>query len=34
MARDFALLISPDQPWLDTQALLSKLDEAPQKAVR
>ena len=34
MTRDLAVLISPDQPWMNTQAFLSKLDENLQKAMR
>jgi hypothetical protein len=33
MTRDLAILISPDQPWMNTQAFLSKLDENLQKAL-
>ncbi len=27
MTRDLAVLIGPDQPWLNTLAFLAKLDE-------
>ncbi|HYZ23997.1 MAG TPA: NADP-dependent isocitrate dehydrogenase, partial [Rhodopila sp.] len=34
MTRDLAVLISPEQPWMNTQAFLSKLDENLQKAMK
>jgi isocitrate dehydrogenase len=34
MTRDLSILIGPDQPWMNTQAFLSKLDENPQKAMK
>jgi isocitrate dehydrogenase len=34
MTKDLAVLISPDQPWLNTQAFLAKLDENLQKAMK
>ena len=33
MTKDLALLIGPDQGWLNTQAFLDKLDENLQKAM-
>ena len=33
MTKDLALLIGPDQPWLNTQAFLDKLDENLKAAV-
>ncbi|MDP6121927.1 MAG: isocitrate/isopropylmalate family dehydrogenase, partial [Rhodospirillales bacterium] len=33
MTKDLALLIGPDQAWLNTQAFLDKLDENLQKAM-
>ena len=33
MTKDLALLIGPDQPWLDTIGFLDKIDEYLQKAV-
>jgi len=33
MTKDLAILISKDQPWLNTQAFLAKLDENLQKAM-
>ena len=33
MTKDLALLIGPDQAWLNTQAFLDKLDEGLQKAM-
>jgi isocitrate dehydrogenase len=33
MTKDLALLIGPDQTWLNTQALLDKLDENLQTAM-
>jgi isocitrate dehydrogenase len=33
MTKDLAILISPDQPWLTTNAFLDKLDENLQKAM-
>ena len=33
MTKDLAILISKDQPWLNTQAFLSKLDENLKKAM-
>ncbi|MDI3306436.1 MAG: NADP-dependent isocitrate dehydrogenase [Acetobacteraceae bacterium] len=34
MTKDLAILISKDQPWLNTQAFLAKIDENLQKAMR
>lgn len=34
MTRDLAVLISADQPWMNTQAFLAKLDENLQKAMK
>jgi isocitrate dehydrogenase len=34
MTRDRSVLIGPDQPWLNTQAFLAKLDESLQKAMK
>jgi isocitrate dehydrogenase len=34
MTRDLSVLISADQPWLNTQAFLAKLDENLQKAMK
>jgi isocitrate dehydrogenase len=34
MTKDLAILISKDQPWLNTQAFLAKLDENLQKKMR
>jgi isocitrate dehydrogenase len=34
MTKDLAMLIGKDQPWLNTQAFLAKLDENLQKAMR
>jgi isocitrate dehydrogenase len=34
MTKDLAVLIGRDQPWLNTQAFLAKLDEHLQKAMR
>jgi isocitrate dehydrogenase len=34
MTRDLAILIGPDQPWLNTQAFLGTLDENLQKAMK
>ncbi|MFI4921975.1 MAG: NADP-dependent isocitrate dehydrogenase, partial [Gammaproteobacteria bacterium] len=34
MTRDLAVLIGPDQPWLNTQAFLNKLDENLRKAMQ
>jgi isocitrate dehydrogenase len=34
ITRDLSILIGPDQPWMNTQAFLSKLDENPQKAMK
>jgi isocitrate dehydrogenase len=33
MTKDLAILISKDQPWLNTQAFLAKIDENLQKAM-
>ena len=33
MTRDLAVLIGPDQPWMNTQAFLGKLDENLKKAM-
>ena len=33
MTKDLALLIGPDQTWLNTQAFLDKLDENLKKAM-
>ena len=33
MTRDLSVLIGPDQPWMNTQAFLAKLDENLQKAM-
>ena len=33
MTKDLALLIGPDQPWLDTIAFLDKIDEKLQNAM-
>jgi isocitrate dehydrogenase len=33
MTKDLASLISKDQPWLNTQAFLAKIDENLQKAM-
>jgi isocitrate dehydrogenase len=33
MTKDLALLVGPDQPWLDTQAFLAALDENLRKAM-
>ena len=33
MTKDLALLVGPDQPWLNTQEFLSKLDERLQEAM-
>ena len=33
MTKDLALLIGPDQAWLNTEAFLDKLDENLQKAM-
>ncbi|MCB1420866.1 MAG: NADP-dependent isocitrate dehydrogenase, partial [Nitratireductor sp.] len=33
MTKDLALLIGPDQPWLDTIGFLDKVDEYLQKAM-
>jgi isocitrate dehydrogenase len=33
MTRDLSVLIRPDQPWMNTQAFLAKLDENLQKAM-
>jgi isocitrate dehydrogenase len=34
MARDLAVLIGPDQKWLNTQDVLAKLDENLKNAMR
>ena len=34
MTRDLSTLIGPDQPWLNTQAFLAKLDDNLQKAMK
>ncbi|MBX6742108.1 MAG: NADP-dependent isocitrate dehydrogenase [Acetobacteraceae bacterium] len=34
MTKDLAILISKDQPWLNTQAFLAKIDENLQKAMK
>jgi isocitrate dehydrogenase len=34
MTRDLAILIGPQEPWLNTQAFLAKLDENLQKAMK
>ena len=34
MTKDLAVLIGKDQPWLNTQAFLAKIDENLQKAMR
>ena len=34
MTSDLAILIGPDQKWLNTQAFLAKLDENLQKAMK
>jgi isocitrate dehydrogenase len=34
MTRDLAVLISPEQKWLNTQDFLAKLDENLQKAMK
>ncbi len=34
MTRDLSVLIGPDQPWMNTQAFLAKLDENLQKAMK
>jgi isocitrate dehydrogenase len=34
MTRDLAILIGPDQPWLNTQAFLAKIDENLQAAMK
>lgn len=34
MTKDLAILISKDQPWLNTQAFLNKIDENLQKAMK
>jgi isocitrate dehydrogenase len=33
MTRDLSVLIGPDQPWMNTQAFLAKLDENLRKAM-
>ncbi len=33
MTKDLAVLISKDQPWLNTQAFLAKIDENLRKAM-
>ena len=33
MTRDLSVLIGPDQPWMNTQPFLAKLDENLQKAM-
>ena len=33
MTKDLAILISKDQPWLNTQDFLAKIDENLQKAM-
>ncbi|MEE8351246.1 MAG: NADP-dependent isocitrate dehydrogenase, partial [Rhodospirillales bacterium] len=33
MTKDLALLIGPDQAWLNTQSFLDKIDENLQKAM-
>jgi len=34
MTKDLAILISKDQPWMNTQAFLAKIDENLQKAMK
>ena len=34
MTKDLAILIGPEQPWLNTQAFLAKIDENLQAAMR
>ena len=34
MTRDLAILISPDQKWLNTQDFLAKLDENLKAAMK
>ena len=34
MTKDLAVLIGRDQPWLNTQDFLAKLDENLQKAMK
>jgi isocitrate dehydrogenase len=34
MTKDLAILISKDQPWLNTQSFLARIDENLQKAMK
>jgi len=34
MIRDHSILIGPDQPWMNTQAFLSKLNENLRTAMK
>ena len=33
MTKDLAVLIGPDQPWLNTQAFLAKIDDNLKRAM-
>jgi isocitrate dehydrogenase len=34
MTKDLAILIGPDQPWMNTQNFLTRIDENLQKATK